>query len=346
MIKLPFISICIPTYNGSAYLSEALNSALPQSFTDFEVLVVDDNSTDNTLEIANRYAALDTRIRVLKNSHNLGLVANWNRCIELARGEWIKFLFQDDLMAPECLERMINYREKSKDKEKIIFCRRNYFFENIDNLNEHDFSMNNTQFFWDFFPNKSIIKPRDTIGIIFKWPARNIFGEPSSCLIHKEVFKQFGMFDPSFHHICDLEYWLRIGVNLQVLLINENLIHFRLHEHSTSNLNRRDHYLQLRYLERIKLFRKFMYDDKYKALRDKICSWPCNMYLRTQTAIFARRAKIAVKAKADMKWYKTFASFLSEYSDIAELINANFFILAIRYLLSMSCLKIKWIIKS
>ena len=89
-----------------------------------------------------------------------------------------------------------------------------------------------------------------------------------------------------------------------------------------------------------------MYDEKYHVLREEMRSWPCKMYLKTQTAIFARRAQIAVESKGDMQWNKAFYTFLSEYSDIAGLKNSNFIILAIRYLLSMSCFKLKWIIKS
>ena len=105
----PIVSICIPTYNGAKYLRECLDTVLSQTFTDFEVLLVDDQSSDETLSIAQEYAAKDTRIYVKQNEQNLGLVGNWNCCIELAQGEWIKFVFQDDLIAPECLEKMLAF---------------------------------------------------------------------------------------------------------------------------------------------------------------------------------------------------------------------------------------------
>jgi hypothetical protein len=102
----------------------------------------------------------------------------------------------------------------------------------------------------------------------------------------------------------------------------------------------------MRYLDRIRLFRKFMYDDSYRSLREEMNTWPCSTYLKTQTAIYARRAKIAVKTEEDIKWDEDFAAFCKEYSDIAVLSNMNYFILAIRYAFSKSCLLIKWAVCS
>ena len=105
---MPKVSICIPTYNGERYIEKTLNSVLLQTYDDFEVIIVDDQSSDNTWEILTQYAAQDGRIHLFKNEHNLGLVGNWNRCIELAQGEWIKFVFQDDIIRNDCLELMMN----------------------------------------------------------------------------------------------------------------------------------------------------------------------------------------------------------------------------------------------
>jgi glycosyltransferase involved in cell wall biosynthesis len=336
------VSICIPTYNGATYLAKTIDSVLAQTFSNFEVLIVDDQSEDDTLEIARSYAARDLRIRLVQNPGNLGLVGNWNRCIELAKGEWIKFIFQDDLLVPECLNKMIGFHQNSSGKEKVIFCKRDYIFENLNDPHDLNLKMNKVQFFWDFFPNTIRITPLDTIKIITKWSGRNIFGEPSSYLIHRDVFDRFGLFDPNFHHICDNEYWFRIGVNLNVLMIPETLVHFRVHEKSTTNFNRREKWLQMRYLDRVRLFRKFMHDVSYHSLREEMRIWPCSMYLKTQTAILARRAKLDVKAEKNIQWEKDFLTFCQEYSNVTELANTNYFILAFRYVLSKFCLKIKW----
>src|SRR5262249_59105555 len=101
MKATPLVSICIPTYNGSAFLRQCLDSALAQADADLEVVVLDDASHDGTVEIVQEYAQHDRRVRFHQNSENRGSVGNQNRCIDHARGEWIKQLFQDNNLAPD-----------------------------------------------------------------------------------------------------------------------------------------------------------------------------------------------------------------------------------------------------
>ncbi len=99
------VSVCIPTYNGAAFLTEAIESVLSQSFRDFELLIVDDGSTDTTLDIARSFT--DPRIAIYQNETQLGIPGNWNRCLSLARGEYICIFHQDDIMLPENLARKV-----------------------------------------------------------------------------------------------------------------------------------------------------------------------------------------------------------------------------------------------
>ena len=96
------VSVCVPTYNGAAFIEEALRSILDQTYQDFELLVVDDGSTDATLDIVQSFS--DPRIQVHRNPERLGIPANWNRCLELAGGEFVCLFHQDDVMLPENLE--------------------------------------------------------------------------------------------------------------------------------------------------------------------------------------------------------------------------------------------------
>lgn len=88
-------SICIPTYNSGALVAYAIESALKQDFTDYEILIVDDKSTDSTLEEIKKYASFE-KVRIVVNEQNLGLTANWNKCLQLAQGKYIAFLHHDD----------------------------------------------------------------------------------------------------------------------------------------------------------------------------------------------------------------------------------------------------------
>jgi len=108
----PLVSILVPVYNREDLVGLCLRSALAQTCTDFEIVVVDNASTDGTLAVCHGLAAQDPRIRVFRNDTNLGPVRNWLRCIAEARGVYGKILFSDDLMAPDYLEKTIPFLER------------------------------------------------------------------------------------------------------------------------------------------------------------------------------------------------------------------------------------------
>src|SRR3954465_13746774 len=99
----PRVSVCIPTYRGAGHLRTSIDSVLMQTFRDFELIVTDDHSPDDTFAIASSYG--DPRIRCLRNERNLGAEGNWNRTLEQARGHYVKLLPQDDVLDPSCLQR-------------------------------------------------------------------------------------------------------------------------------------------------------------------------------------------------------------------------------------------------
>nr|MDQ3821484.1 glycosyltransferase family 2 protein [Acidobacteriota bacterium] len=101
MAGKPKISVCIPTHNQAVYLGEALNSVLTQTLQDFEIIIYDDASTDNTQEVLENFR--DTRIRSFRQTRNAGIARNRNSCLEAARGEYIAWLDSDDIYHPEML---------------------------------------------------------------------------------------------------------------------------------------------------------------------------------------------------------------------------------------------------
>src|SRR5438045_4734395 len=119
--SIPLVSVCIPTFNGERFLDECLNSVCEQTLGDFEAVLVDDCSSDATRDIAEAWAARDRRIRYIANNQNVGLVSNWNRCVTHASGQWIKYLFQDDLLDSRCLEAMVSGARKDRP---LRFCYR------------------------------------------------------------------------------------------------------------------------------------------------------------------------------------------------------------------------------
>jgi glycosyltransferase involved in cell wall biosynthesis len=101
------VSIGLPVFNGEEFLSYAIGSILAQTYTDFELIISDNASTDGTEAICREYAASDRRIRYYRNDRNLGAAVNFNRTFELASGEYFKWAAHDDMLAPEYLEQCV-----------------------------------------------------------------------------------------------------------------------------------------------------------------------------------------------------------------------------------------------
>ena len=107
----PQVSVCIPAYNYGHYLPEAIESVLAQTFTDWELIICDDQSVDDTENICREYSDKDPRIRYFKNETRLGMFENFNRTIDHAQAPFVKFLCADDWLHPDCLEVCINLAE-------------------------------------------------------------------------------------------------------------------------------------------------------------------------------------------------------------------------------------------
>jgi len=102
---MPKVSVCIPSYNHARYIGASIESVLAQSFEDWELVIVDNFSTDDTQAVVKSFR--DPRIRSYASDRNVGLVRNWNRCVSLARGEYVGILPADDIYLPRMLERSV-----------------------------------------------------------------------------------------------------------------------------------------------------------------------------------------------------------------------------------------------
>lgn len=110
--NLPAVSIGLPVFNGQKYLGKAIDSILSQTFSDFELIISDNASTDRTREICESYAAKDDRIRYLRNERNIGAGPNYNLVFHQARGAYFKWASHDDICAPEFLERCVTVLDR------------------------------------------------------------------------------------------------------------------------------------------------------------------------------------------------------------------------------------------
>lgn len=222
---MPKISICIPTYNGQKYLAATLESALSQKGEDIEILILDDCSKDQTLSIVHAYAARDSRFRVISNRKNLGLVGNWNQCLSEARGEWIKFLFQDDLLRPEYCDRI---RPHLNEDRPFIVSQRDFIIE-PDTPDAIRVVFESNHSLEAFTPNGFFAAPEDFCSSALLLLGHNPFGEPSNIIFHRSLPFLVGPFLPRMSQIVDLEYWYRLGSNFGMTFLGETLSTFRVH---------------------------------------------------------------------------------------------------------------------
>lgn len=118
-MSTPTISIVLPTYNGSRYIRQSVDSVLAQTFTDFELIIVNDCSTDSTLLIIEEYAREDSRVRVVNNAFNKKLPLSLNTGFEVARGEFFTWTSDDNFYAPEALEVMLNVLREDKETDLV-----------------------------------------------------------------------------------------------------------------------------------------------------------------------------------------------------------------------------------
>jgi len=187
----PSVSVCIPVWNGEEYIAMAIESVLQQSYTDYEIIIADNASTDETVKIAQAYMQLHPQIRLQLNKENVGLVGNFNACLQLAQGKYIKFLCVDDLLAKNCLEKMVRVLDQHKEVVLVVGGR-----STIDSYG-HQISSQ------CYSKSAYLIEGHEVINRCYF--GSNYIGEPSAVMFRKAILKK--EFDKSLNHLMDLEMW-------------------------------------------------------------------------------------------------------------------------------------------
>ena len=216
-------------------IADTLASVAAQTFADFEVLIVDDGSSDDTLSIAERFAATEPRARVIRNAERAGSSAgNANRSVEHARGVWIKFLFQDDVMAPTCLARMLDAGQRGP----LVIAWHDYLFapDVPDDVRQYYETLPTIR---ERLPT-TYAKPDDLCAAVIHHFGINFIGPTSSSFVRRDCFERYGGFTPEIAMFPDLEFWMRVGSNEGLSIVREPLVSFRVHNRSISAQLRKD----------------------------------------------------------------------------------------------------------
>ena len=223
--RLPAISVCIPTYNGAKYIAQTIESILNQTFTDFEIIVSDDGSSDKTLEIVGSFN--DPRIVRIDRLSKVGAEANWNNAVANASASLVKLVCQDDMLYSQCLEVEVETMSKSENQD-VSFCfhLRDFVTPNSRKLSARRVGYSNLQ---KYSKTEILTKVVRSGG--------NPIGEPMAVTMRKLSLNSAGKFRGDY--VIDLDMWSKLSDQGSALFIEQHLSAFRISKTSwTSSLKK------------------------------------------------------------------------------------------------------------
>lgn len=281
----PLVSICMPVYNAERWVGAALDSALRQTYTEFELIVADNGSTDGTLEIARSFD--DSRLRIQTATRTLSAVANHNRAIRLSKGAFVKFLHGDDLLLPDCVGAMVSLALED-DAIGLVFAPRNVLLEEG---SDPEWAERFARPHEHFDRLKRINDGRD----LFRQLRtacfdENWIGEPSAVLVRRNALSRAGLFNERLFQIADLELWARIAYDYRLGFVDRVLSIYRHHEFSGTVENartRRDWFDQVSLVEGLLAIPELASEDRRELHRLRRSA--LRRALRTQAARLVQR---------------------------------------------------------
>lgn len=213
---IPKVSVVIPTYNYARFLDEAIQSVLNQSYTHFELIIIDDQSIDNTDEVVQKYLD-DKRVAYYKNSTNLGLGGNFNKCLEYAQGDYIKFLLADDKFYPDLLNKFVAVMDQYPNVS-LVTSYRETFGRQCKKFEA---------------PFKGLLDGKKIIYEVLHRDA-NFLGEPTLVMFRKRNLLLTGNFNTDYTWILDTDMWLKQLTVGDCYIIPEFLSNVRAHPDQAS----------------------------------------------------------------------------------------------------------------
>lgn len=209
------ISIVLPVYNGEKYLRESIDSIIAQTYTNWELLILDDCSTDSSPDIAKEYESRDSRIRYYRNENNLRLPRNLNKGFSLAKGNYLTWTSDDNRYKPSALEKM-HSALTNNDGAQFVFAS----CAIIDALGKEVECM---------MVSESKIKTivgQNCVGACFMYT--------------RKVYETIGDYNPELTLVEDYDYWQRIFMQFKAVAISEKLYEYRWHDGALTSTMRKD----------------------------------------------------------------------------------------------------------
>lgn len=206
------LSVLMPAYNSDKYIASAIESILNQTYRDFEFIIIDDGSTDNTFSILSKYN--DKRIKIYRNKENIGLIDTLNLGLDLCKGEYIARMDADDISHQNRFEKQVEYLEKNKDCVCVGSWYKILGTNNVAKLCINDQEIRCKLFFESSFGHPTVVFRKNLVNGI--------------------------KFDKSFPHAEDYKFWVDISNEGKLANIPEVLLEYRIHNQQVSNLYRQE----------------------------------------------------------------------------------------------------------
>lgn len=234
LIAMPIVSVIIPCYNGSAFIGATIESVQAQTFQEWELVVVDDGSTDGSAEVVTRYAEADHRVRLVRQP-NGGVARARNAGFAAAspESEYLLFLDADDLLVPEMLERLVGYLEENKGVG-LVHCD-SLLIDKDGRLREERWVGRFAPSPWGgrVLPADHVVTPFVSIYLL----APLI---PSLCLIRRSAYEQTPGWDEAIGQPCeDTDLFLHVALRSTVHYVPQGLVYYRVHSAQSTHSEQR-----------------------------------------------------------------------------------------------------------
>ena len=239
-LETPIVSVLMTAFNREDFIAEAIESVLVSSFTDFELIICDDCSKDDTVAIANKYAAIDKRVKVFVNDKNLGDYPNRNKAASLAKGKYLKYLDSDDKLYDFGLAYAVTQMEKYPDSPLGMYCSSE--MGNVDS---------------EVWSSEKIIREHFFV-------KQYLSMGPTGTIINRKFFVESGGFDTRFGPASDMFFNIRFASKYPIVLLPSLFFYYRIHEGQEKN--NRLGYLKFGYLYFKELMQKVQLPLKRKEI--------------------------------------------------------------------------------
>lgn len=213
------VSVCIPTYNNELTIKDTINSIIAQSYTNLEIIISDDASVDNTVQIIKEFK--DKRIKLFINKTNFGMPENWNQSIKYAKGKYIKLICADDILMPNAIREEIKAFSNNPKAELVV--------SNTNLIDENNQIIGHYHRWPKQGLNNGKILARLSLLI------NNFFGAPCNALFKQKTAIKSGLFNCKFKLIPDFEMWTKLAIQGDVVIINKYLNSFKIRKNSNTD---------------------------------------------------------------------------------------------------------------